>query len=48
MTDKTEKTGKTGEPRKPKELPLQRRASYEQVLENIEKWANSRGLQRPN
>jgi len=47
MIDKNDKTGKTGEPWQAKEPPLPRRPSYEQLLENIEKWANSRGLQRP-
>jgi hypothetical protein len=43
----TEKTDKVELPRKPKELPLPRRPSYEKVVENIDKWANSSGLQKP-
>jgi hypothetical protein len=42
MLDKPEKAE---EPRK--ELPLPRRPSYEKVIQDIDKWANSSGLQRP-
>jgi hypothetical protein len=36
-------------PAKPKErpLPLPRRPSYQRVIENIDKWVNSSGLQKP-
>jgi len=44
MTDRTEKVDT---PRKPKEPPLPQRPSYEKVIENIEKWVNSSGLQKP-
>jgi hypothetical protein len=49
----TEKTDKRKMPKNPtdsrdfRELPLPRRPSYEKLLENIEKWANSSGLQKP-
>jgi len=42
MTDKREKTDLPA-----KEPPPPRRPSYQQVVENIEKWANSSGLQKP-
>jgi hypothetical protein len=42
MSDKLEKAeAPRGEP------PLPRRPSYEKVAENIDKWANSSGLQKP-
>ena len=44
MTDKTDKIEL---PAKPKERPLPRRPSYLRVVENIEKWASSSGLQKP-
>ncbi len=44
MTGKLDKIELTS---KPKGRPLPRRPSHERVLENIEKWANSGGLQRP-
>jgi len=48
MTDeRADKTNNTGTPAKPKERPPPRRPSYERVVENIEKWANSSGLQKP-
>ena len=51
MTDKTDKIAmeKIELPAKPKErpLPLPRRPSYLRVVEDIEKWANSCGLQKP-
>ncbi len=34
-------------PQKPKEPPLARSSSYERVVQDIEKWANSTGLQKP-
>jgi len=34
-------------PAKSKERPLPRHPSYERVVESIEKWANSSGLQKP-
>jgi hypothetical protein len=43
----TEKTEKIEHPRKGKELPLPQRPSYERALENIDRWANSPGLQKP-
>jgi hypothetical protein len=42
MSDKPEKAE---QPRR--EIPLPRRPSYEKVAENLDKWANSSGLQRP-
>jgi hypothetical protein len=42
MSDKPEKA----EPPR-REGPLPRRPSYEKVAENLEKWANSPGLQKP-
>jgi hypothetical protein len=49
MTDTADKIEmkKIELPAKPRERPLPRRPSYERVLENIEKWANSSGLQKP-
>jgi hypothetical protein len=44
MTDKLEKIEL---PAKSKERPPPRRPSYQRVVENIEKWANSSGLQKP-
>jgi hypothetical protein len=43
----TTKTDKIELPAKVKERPPPRRPSYERVIENIEKWANSSGLQKP-
>ena len=34
-------------PRSPKDTKATARPSYERVLENLEKWANSPGLQPP-
>jgi len=34
-------------PRPPKEQKPPNRPSYEHVMENLDKWANSPGLQRP-
>jgi hypothetical protein len=42
MTDKPEKA----EPSR-REPQITRRPSYERVAENLDKWANSPGLQRP-
>jgi len=42
----TEKPNKIELPAKTKESPP-RRPSYQRVAENIEKWANSSGLQKP-
>jgi hypothetical protein len=42
-----DKSDKIEPPAKPKERPLPRRPSYQRVVENIEKWANSSGLQKP-
>jgi hypothetical protein len=44
MADTTDKIKVS---RKPEELPLPRRPSYDRVAETIEKWANSPGLQKP-
>jgi len=35
-------------PRPPKEPRQPNRPSYERVIENLEKWANSPGLQPPS
>ena len=43
----TEKPDKIELPAKSKERPQPRRPSYQRVVENIEKWANSNGLQKP-
>lgn len=47
----TDKPDKVEIPRKPRERlderPLPQRPSYGRVVENIEKWANSSGLQKP-
>ncbi len=45
MTDKTEKTEA---PRRAMQPSLPSRPSYDKVVENIDKWTNSSGLQRPN
>jgi len=42
MPDKPEKAGGPS-----RETPLPRRPSYEKVVEDIDKWANSSGLQKP-
>jgi len=49
MTDKPEKIEleKIGLLGKSKGRPPPRRPSYQRVVENIEKWANSSGLQKP-
>ena len=44
MTDKTDKIEMA---LKTKALPLPRRPSYERTVEDIEKWANCSGLQKP-
>ncbi len=43
----TDKADKIEPPPKPKARPLPQRSSYQRVIENIEKWANSPGLQKP-
>jgi hypothetical protein len=43
----TDKANKIELPAKPTDRPQPRRPSYERVVENIEKWANSSGLQKP-
>jgi len=50
MTDRTEKT--SAQPEKMDASPRQkppsrRRPSYDRVIENIDKWVNSSGLQKP-
>jgi hypothetical protein len=44
MIDKTEKFET---PRKTMQPSLPKRPSYEKVVEDIDKWTNSSGLQRP-
>ncbi len=44
MTDKTEKVEAS---RRTMQPSLPKRPSYEKVIEDIDKWANSRGLQKP-
>jgi hypothetical protein len=44
MTDKTEKVDV---PRRTMQPSLPKRSSYEKVIEEIDKWANSAGLQKP-
>lgn len=44
MTDKPDKLER---PAKPTREPLPRRLSYQQVAADLEKWANSAGLQKP-
>ncbi len=44
MTDKSEKTEA---PRRTMQPSLPNRPSYEKVVEDAEKWANSPGLQKP-
>ena len=44
MTDRLEKIEN---PRRSKQPSLPQRPSYEKVVENIDKWANSSGLQKP-
>jgi len=41
----SDKPDKAEAPRR--ELPLPQRPSYEKVVEDIDRWANSSGLQRP-
>ncbi len=43
----TDKIDKSEIPRKAMQPTLPRRPSYEKVVEDIEKWANSSGLQKP-
>jgi hypothetical protein len=44
MSDKAEKAEV---PRKARQPALPRRPSFEKVVEEIDKWANSPGLQKP-
>ena len=52
MTDRTEKMDASPQPEKldvrlaPKARPA-RRSSYDRVIENIDRWVNSSGLQKP-
>jgi hypothetical protein len=52
MTDRTEKTDASARPEnrdaisKPK--APRRRPSYDRVIENLDKWVNSSGLQKPS
>jgi hypothetical protein len=46
MTDNADRIELPGKP-KDRPLPLPRRPSYQRVVENIEKWVNSSGLQKP-
>jgi hypothetical protein len=46
MTDNSEKIELSARP-KERPLPLPRRPSYWRVVDDIEKWANSSGLQKP-
>jgi hypothetical protein len=43
MTDRAEKTETSPKPKS----PPPRRPSYDRVIENIDKWVNSSGLQKP-
>jgi hypothetical protein len=43
----SDKTDNVEVPRKAMQPCLPRRPSYEKVVQDIEKWANSSGLQRP-
>ena len=45
MTDKADKIELPAKKERP--LPLPRRPSYLRVVDDIEKWANSSGLQKP-
>lgn len=47
MIEKADKTHQVDRSAKPKERPLPRRPSYDRVVECIEQWANSSGLQKP-
>jgi hypothetical protein len=44
MTDKPEKTEA---PRRTMQQSLPKRPSYEKLIEDVEKWTSSPGLQRP-
>jgi hypothetical protein len=46
MTDQTDKIKLPAKPRE-RPLPMPRRPSYQRVVDDIEKWANSSGLQKP-
>lgn len=47
MTDRNDPIDRIEPERKSRERPT-RRPSYERVAENIEKWVNSSGLQKPS
>ncbi len=47
MNEKTDRTEPVERSAEPKERPLPRRPSYERVVECVEQWANSSGLQKP-
>jgi hypothetical protein len=47
MTARTDKSPQVDRSAKPKDLPLPRRPSYERVVECIEQWISSSGLQKP-
>jgi hypothetical protein len=52
MTDRTEKMGASTQPEKSdtglgREARPTRRPSNDRVLENVDKWVNSSGLQKP-
>lgn len=48
MTDKINKSEKIEVPRRALQPSLPKRPSYEKVVEDIEKWAHSSGLQKPS
>ena len=53
MTDRTEKMGASDRPEtmdasSKHKAPLRRRPSYDRVIENLDKWINSSGLQKPS
>ncbi|WP_156927916.1 hypothetical protein [Bradyrhizobium sp. Tv2a-2] len=43
----TDKTDKIETPRRTMQPSLPKRPSYEKMVEDIDKWTNSSGLQRP-
>jgi hypothetical protein len=45
MTEQT--NTRVARPQKPKDPPLPQRLSDEKLIETIERWANSSGLQKP-
>lgn len=46
-TEQNAKSEKRDAPRRSMQPSLPRRPSYEKVAENIDRWANSGGLQKP-